>query len=108
MGVRTPGQRASLGVGAVFVTATTTALAMVDHREAGLASGVVNTFHEVGGSIGVAVVSTVAASGFEPGPAGGFTGAFALCAVAAAVGAAVALVLVPRGKLRTTGGPYVH
>ncbi|MET7273900.1 DHA2 family efflux MFS transporter permease subunit [Streptomyces flaveolus] len=99
---------ASLGVGAVFVTATTTALAMVDHREAGLASGVVNTFHEVGGSIGVAVVSTVAASGFERGSAGGFTDAFALCAVAAAVGAAVALVLVPRGKLRTTGGPYVH
>ncbi|MEU0852898.1 MFS transporter [Streptomyces flaveolus] len=99
---------ASLGVGAVFVTATTTALAMVDHREAGLASGVVNTFHEVGGSIGVAVVSTVAASGFERGSAGGFTDAFALCAVAAAVGAAVALVLVPRGRLRTTGGPYVH
>jgi EmrB/QacA subfamily drug resistance transporter len=99
---------ASLGVGAVFVTATTTALAMVDHREAGLASGVVNTFHEVGGSIGVAVVSTVAASGFERGSAGGFTDAFALCAVAAAVGAAAALVLVPRGRLRTTGGPYVH
>ncbi|WP_225638903.1 MFS transporter [Streptomyces solaniscabiei] len=99
---------ASLGVGAVFVTATTTALAMVDHREAGLASGVVNTFHEVGGSIGVAVVSTVAASGFERGSAGGFTDAFALCAATAGVGAVVALVLVPRGRLRTTGGPYVH
>ncbi|MER7192258.1 MFS transporter [Streptomyces flaveolus] len=99
---------ASLGVGAVFVTAITTALAMVDHQEAGLASGVVNTFHEVGGSIGVAVVSTVAASGFERGSAGGFTDAFALCAVAAAVGAVVALVLVPRGKPRMTGGPHVH
>ncbi|MFI9168970.1 MFS transporter [Streptomyces lincolnensis] len=44
---------ASLGIGAVFVTATTAALAMVEHREAGVASGVVNTFHEVGGSIGV-------------------------------------------------------
>ncbi|QIZ01435.2 MFS transporter [Streptomyces sp. S1D4-11] len=39
---------ASLGLGAVFVTATTTALAMVALEEAGLASGVVNTFHEVG------------------------------------------------------------
>ncbi|WP_455712388.1 TSUP family transporter [Streptomyces coeruleorubidus] len=67
---------ASLGIGAVFVTATTTALAMVEHREAGLASGVVNTFHEVGGSIDVAVVSTVAASGLERGSAGGFAGAF--------------------------------
>ncbi|MFF8233987.1 hypothetical protein [Streptomyces caelestis] len=30
---------------------------MAEHREAGLASGVVNTFHEVGGPIGVAVVA---------------------------------------------------
>ncbi|CAL9617825.1 Multidrug resistance protein Stp [Streptomyces sp. enrichment culture] len=99
---------ASLGIGAVFVTATTTALAMVEHHEAGLASGVVNTFHEVGGSIGVAVVSTVAASGIERGTADGFTDAFTTCAVAAALGAAVALGLVPRGKPQTTGGPHVH
>ncbi|MBT2420180.1 MFS transporter [Streptomyces sp. ISL-22] len=99
---------ASLGLGAAFVTATTTALAMVGHREAGLASGVVNTFHEVGGSIGVAVVSTVAASGFERGTVGGFTEAFTVCAVAAGVSAAVALGLVPRGRPQLTGGPHVH
>ncbi|KUL43553.1 MFS transporter [Streptomyces regalis] len=99
---------ASLGIGAVFVTATTTALAMVEHREAGLASGVVNTFHEVGGSIGVAVVSTVAASGFERGSPGGFGDAFTVCAVAAAAGAVVALGLVPRGKPQSTGSPHVH
>ncbi|WP_369173766.1 hypothetical protein AB5J49_39900 [Streptomyces sp. R28] len=99
---------ASLGIGAVFVTATTTALAMVEHREAGLASGVVNTFHEVGGSIGVAVVSTVAASGFERGSPGGFGDAFTVWSVAAAAGAVVALGLVPRGKPQSTGGPHVH
>ncbi|RSO02168.1 MFS transporter [Streptomyces sp. WAC 05379] len=99
---------ASLGLGAIFVTAATTALAMVEQREAGLASGVVNTFHEVGGSIGVAVVSTIAASGFERGSAAGFTDAFTACAVMATVGAIVALVLVPRGKPQTTGGPHVH
>ncbi|MEV4862505.1 MFS transporter [Streptomyces ossamyceticus] len=99
---------ASLGLGAVFVTATTTALAMVEHHEAGLASGVVNTFHEVGGSIGVAVVSTVAASGFDRGSAAGFADAFTVCAVAAAAGAAVALGLVPRGKPQSTGAPHVH
>ncbi|MEW2403313.1 MFS transporter [Streptomyces sp. NPDC046862] len=108
-GVLLPGFAvASLGIGAVFVTATTTALAMVEHHEAGLASGVVNTFHEVGGSIGVAVVSTVAASGIERGMVGGFTDAFAACAAAAAVGAAVAVGLVPRGKPQMTGGPHVH
>ncbi|WP_037683892.1 MFS transporter [Streptomyces griseus] len=99
---------ASLGIGAVFVTATTTALAMVEHREAGLASGVVNTFHEVGGSVGVAVVSTVAAAGFERGAVDGFADAFTLCAVAAAAAAVVALGLVPRGTPQPTGGPYVH
>lgn len=99
---------ASLGLGTVFVTATTTALGMIDHHEAGLASGVVNTFHEVGGSIGVAVVSTVAASGIEYGSVGGFTDAFTVCAVAAAASAAVALGLVPRGKPQMTGGPHVH
>ncbi|GAA5018952.1 MFS transporter [Streptomyces siamensis] len=98
---------AALGLGAVFVTATTTALAMVEHEEAGLASGVVNTFHEVGGSIGVAVVSTVAASGFERGSVGGFGDAFTVCAVAAGAGAVVALGLVPRGRPRMTG-PHAH
>ncbi len=99
---------ASLGLGAVFVTATTTALGMVGHQEAGLASGVVNTFHEVGGSVGVAVVSTVAASGFERGSVEGFGDAFTVCAVAAALGAAVSLGLVPSGTPRSTGGPHVH
>ncbi|WP_327426253.1 MULTISPECIES: MFS transporter [unclassified Streptomyces] len=99
---------ASLGIGAVFVTAMTTALAMVAHEEAGLASGVVNTFHEVGGSIGVAVMSTIAAEGIEHGVIDGFRDAFTLSAVAAAVAAGVALLLVPRGKPRMTGGPHVH
>jgi predicted MFS family arabinose efflux permease len=99
---------AAFGTGALFVTATATALAMVDPHESGLASGVVNTFHEVGGSIGVAVVSTIAASGIEGGTAGGFTDAFTVCAVAAVVSAAVALALVPRGKPRMDGGPHVH
>ncbi|WP_274560752.1 MFS transporter [Streptomyces spiramyceticus] len=104
---------ASLGIGAVFVTATTTALGMIDPHESGLASGVVNTFHEVGGSIGVAVVSTVAASGIEGGfggggSGGGFTDAFTVCAVAAAASALVALALVPRGTPQMSGGPHVH
>lgn len=106
---------ASFGLGAVFVTATTTALAMVDHHEAGLASGVVNTFHEVGGSIGVAVVSTVAAAGIAAGggaggggaAVGAFGDAFTVCVVAAGVSAAVALALVPQGKPRLSG-PHVH
>ena len=99
---------ATFGLGAVFVTATTTALGMVAHEEAGLASGVVNTFHEVGGSIGVAVMSTVAAAGIEHGSIDGFTDAFTLSAVVAALSAGVCVLLVPRGKPQLTGGPHVH
>ncbi|NUP61975.1 MAG: MFS transporter [Nonomuraea sp.] len=90
---------AALGIGPAFVTATTTTMANVPPGENGVASGVINTFHELGGSIGVAVVSTVAASSLRGGSgAGGFTSGLVLCAVAAAVAAVVSLGLVPPGR----------
>lgn len=39
---------AAAGLGATFVAATTTALARVEHHEARVTSGTVNTFHEFG------------------------------------------------------------
>lgn len=91
---------AAFGIGPAFVTATTTTLANIPRGETGVASGVINTFHELGGSIGVAVVSTVAAASLAPGTAGvgGFTSALTLCAVAAGVAAVISLALVPGGK----------
>ena len=52
---------ASAGIGAALVAATTTALADTPPAEAGLRSGVVNTFHELGSALGVAVLSSLAA-----------------------------------------------
>lgn len=91
---------AAFGVGPAFVTATTTTMANVPADEAGVASGVVNTFHELGGSIGVAVVSTLAAASLAPGAVGvdGFTTALTACAIVAGVTAAISLALVPGGK----------
>lgn len=92
---------AALGIGPAFVTATTTTMANIPPGENGVASGVINTFHELGGSIGVAVVSTVAASSLAPGSAGGvggFVAGLTLCAVVAGVAAAVSLGLVPPGR----------
>lgn len=91
---------AAFGIGPAFVTATTTTMANVPAGEAGVASGVINTFHELGGSIGVAVVSTMAAASLAPGAVGieGFTGALLLCVIVAAVAAVVSSVLVPAGK----------
>ncbi|MEU3744780.1 MULTISPECIES: DHA2 family efflux MFS transporter permease subunit [Streptomyces] len=97
---------ASFGLGAVFVAATTTALGLITPHEAGLASGIVNTFHEVGGSIGVAAVSTLA---LTTTTGTGFTTAFTLCTAAAAAAALTAPFLIPRGTPRPTGGPHgVH
>ncbi|MFI6179349.1 MFS transporter [Nonomuraea sp. NPDC051191] len=90
---------AAVGIGPAFVTATTTTMANVPPGENGVASGVINTFHELGGSIGVAVVSTVAASSLGPGAGvGGFTSGLVLCAVVAGVAAVISLGLVPPGK----------
>ncbi|SEG96830.1 drug resistance transporter, EmrB/QacA subfamily [Nonomuraea solani] len=92
---------AALGIGPAFVTATTTTMANIPPGENGVASGVISTFHELGGSIGVAVVSTVAAASLTPGTGagiGGFVSGLTLCAVVAGVAAVVALGLVPPGK----------
>ncbi len=96
---------ASLGLGAVFVTATTTALGLIAPHEAGLASGIVNTFHELGGSIGVALVSTLALTTPTPTPAG-LTAAYTLCTLTAAAAALASPLLVPRGRPHMTGGPH--
>ncbi|GGT07002.1 MFS transporter [Streptomyces tanashiensis] len=93
---------AALGLGAVFVTATTTALGLIPAHEAGLASGIVNTFHELGGTLGVALASTLALGA----GATGFTTAFTLCALTAATAALTAPLLVPRGRPRPTGGAH--
>ncbi|WP_433376349.1 MFS transporter [Streptosporangium sp. CA-115845] len=101
---------AALGIGPAFVTATTTTLANIPHAETGVASGVINTFHELGGSIGVAVVSTVAAASFTPGAAdiGGFISGFTMCAIIAVAAAAIALGLVPPGKSSGTFVGHGH
>lgn len=89
---------AAFGIGPVFVTATTTTLANVPHAEAGVASGVVNTAHELGGSIGVAVLSTVAAASIESPDLDGFTNGYLVCAIAAVAAAVVGGALVPAGR----------
>jgi MFS family permease len=58
----------ALGGGPLFVCATTSALGRVGQHEAGLVSGVVNTFNQLGAAICVAVASTVAAAGLTRTP----------------------------------------
>lgn len=86
---------AAAGTGAVFVIASATGLGQVAPHEAGIASGIVSTFHEFGASIGAAVISSVAAASLAGTTLSGFTSGFTVAAVAAAAGAVVAALVTP-------------
>jgi EmrB/QacA subfamily drug resistance transporter len=98
------------GIGLAFVTATVAALADVAQHESGLASGLSNTALQIGGALGVAIVSTVAVSRSEHFLAAneganqlvvlneGFQTAFLAVVVLAAIGMALALLLPGRPR----------
>ena len=91
------------GLGAVYVAGTIASLAGVGEDDAGLASGLNNSSFQIGGAVGVAILSTVAVSdahGADPLNAltNGFQSAFATAVAFAVLGLAVALVAF--GKVR--------
>ena len=95
-----------LGIGPAFATATIAALSGVAEQESGIASGLSNTAFQLGGALGVAIVSTVAVSRSEDYLATneganpllvlteGFQSAFVACVVLAALGVLLALTLL--------------
>jgi EmrB/QacA subfamily drug resistance transporter len=58
-----PSLLAAVGLGFSFVPQTIAAMSGVVDREAGLASGLINTSQQVGGALGLAILSSVAFSG---------------------------------------------
>ena len=95
-------------MGTAFVPLSSTALIGVDPLDAGVASALVNTTQQVGGSLGIALLNTVAATaaaGYLAGHFGsagairtaavhGYTTAFTLSAVLLAFAAVVAGILI--------------
>lgn len=98
---------AAAGIGVLFVVASATALGDVAPHEAGVASGVLSTFHEFGASLGAAVVSSVAAASLATRARGGYAEAFAIAAVTAVLAAIIAAAVIP-GRLRTGPGAPVR
>jgi EmrB/QacA subfamily drug resistance transporter len=98
-----------IGMPFAFVAISIAALAGIDEQEAGLASGLINTSQQVGGALGIAVLSTVAVTHTtDAAKAGanvphalttGFHAAFWIGAAFAAVGLVAAAVFVRREEL---------
>ena len=90
---------AGLGLGIAVVTVSMAVLAGARKDEAGMISGLASTGHEIGGTLGIAIFSTIAAgSGAILGPqvATGIGHAFSIAALVATLASGAALVLLPR------------
>jgi len=108
-----------LGMGCIFAPAFSTATLGIDGSEAGVASAMVNTSQQVGGSVGTALLSTIFASATTayasshartPGLSNaasihGYTTAFAWAAGIFAVGLLLALLILPSKDRSSASAP---
>lgn len=103
----------SLGMAFVFIPLMTTALHNVSHHDTGVASAMINTSQQIGGSLGTALLNTVAATATTNfvmnnqkmgeavqafGLVHGFDAAFKVGASLLAVGAVILLIFITVGK----------
>src|SRR5215216_2803352 len=108
---------AGLGLGVVLVSVSVALLTGAPEQEAGMLSGLNTTGHEIGGSLGIAVLVTIAtgAVGGTHGPeaATGLGDAFLAAGVTAGMAGLLALVILPSArtflpKLRLAPRVAVH
>ncbi len=98
-----PGAILTFGIGMAFVPVTLSATTGVARQDAGLASGLINTTRQIGGSLGLAALLTIAASrtssdvaqGRRIAETAGFTLAFEVAAALLALAAVIAAVVLP-------------
>ena len=94
------------GIGAAYVAGSIASLTGVAETEAGLASGLNNASFQIGGAVGVAILSSVAISGAHGADplvalTDGYRAAFAAAIVVAALGAGAAGLLLGKRRVRT-------
>jgi EmrB/QacA subfamily drug resistance transporter len=95
---------AGAGTAFAFIPVSIAALAGIAEHEAGLASGLLNTSQQIGGAVGVAIASTVAATHFKTlshtgstlpaALTGGFQWAFWVCGAIGLAAIPIAFLLV--------------
>ena len=108
-GILIPGVLVSLGLGLVLPQLAAAATSGVSSRQAGLASGLLNTSRQIGGSIGLAILATLATSRINVLSAGhlatptsyalsaGYDRAFFIAAAFAAAAIPASVMLPGRG-----------
>jgi EmrB/QacA subfamily drug resistance transporter len=100
-----PSLLAAIGLGFGFVTSTIAAVSGVDGHEQGVASGLINTSQQIGGALGLAVLSTIATtrthdvmasggSSLTKALTDGFQSAFLGGAIIATIGFVATLILI--------------
>lgn len=102
------------GTAFAFIPVSIAGLAGVTHRDAGLASGLLNASQQIGGAIGVAIVSTVAAGRFttlvhggasaSAALTGGFQWALWVCGAIGLIGIPTALLMIRRHDIELAEG----
>lgn len=117
----------SLGMGLVFVPMSATSLFAVGNHDAGVASALLNTAQQIGGSLGTALLNTIATTattnylmdnpelaadpmGIAVGTVHGFTQAFLVSAIIIGVGAVIWVLAINATKetLGKNDSPAAH
>ena len=111
----------SLGMGLAFVALSSTALIGVHPEDAGVASALVNATQQTGGTMGAALINTIATTAtasyltthgtseaaLAAGAIHGYTSAFTFSAIVLAAAAVAAFALIRRARLGPDGAEEV-
>jgi EmrB/QacA subfamily drug resistance transporter len=90
---------AGLGLGTVLASVAISILSGARNDETGMLSGLNTTGHEIGGTLGIALLVTVATTaGGSTATAGGIADAFLAAGVLATFGALLALIVLPSAR----------
>jgi EmrB/QacA subfamily drug resistance transporter len=92
---------AGVALGVATVSVSVAILTGTRQEENGMISGLNSTGHEIGGTLGIAIFSTIAAGGgaiLGPQAASGIGDAFLVAALVASLASVMALVLLPRAR----------